>query len=67
MRHILPPHRVKQIYESKIRKLAYARWEKACKPEGRELEFWFLAEAEQRDKDIRFGGLTANALPNYGV
>lgn len=67
MRHVLSPDRVKAIYESKIRKLAHTKWEEAGKPEGRDLEFWFAAEKEQHEKDMRFYGvLPVSALPNYG-
>ncbi len=66
MTRILPPEKVKKIYESKIRKLAYAKWEEAGRPTGRELEFWLLAEKEQREKDEHFyRRLTEAALPNY--
>ena len=30
---------------------AYQRWEKAGRPEGREAEFWHLAEPELRNRD----------------
>ena len=67
MRHILPPEKVKAIYESKIRKLAQIRWEEAGKPEGRDLEFWLSAERDQHEKDMLFGGvLPVSALPDYG-
>lgn len=67
MRQVLSTDRVKSIYEFKIRKLAQIKWEAAGKPEGRDLEFWFAAEKEQHEKDMRFSGaLPVSALPNYG-
>ena len=64
----LSPEYIRRIYESKIRNLAQAKWEEAGKPEGRDLEFWFAAEKEQREKDMRFyGPLTEPALPDYGT
>jgi len=35
----------------KIRKRAHELWEQAGKPEGRDEEFWHLAEQELRNED----------------
>jgi hypothetical protein len=37
--------------EEEIRKRAHELWEQAGKPEGREDEFWHLAEQELRNED----------------
>ena len=37
--------------EEEIRKRAHQLWEKNGKPEGREDEFWHLAEHELRNED----------------
>jgi hypothetical protein len=37
--------------EKEIKKRAYELWEEAGKPEGREDEFWQLAEQELRNED----------------
>lgn len=37
--------------EEEIRKRAHELWEQAGKPEGREDEFWRLAEQELRNED----------------
>ncbi|MBR0845180.1 MULTISPECIES: DUF2934 domain-containing protein [Bradyrhizobium] len=37
--------------EDEIRTCAHQLWEKAGRPEGREKEFWELAEQELRNKD----------------
>jgi hypothetical protein len=37
--------------EEEIRKRAHELWEQAGKPEGREDEFWHLAEQELRNQD----------------
>jgi hypothetical protein len=37
--------------EEEIRKRAHELWEQAGKPEGREEEFWRLAEQELRNDD----------------
>lgn len=37
--------------EEEIRKRAHQLWEKNGKPEGREDEFWHLAEQELRNED----------------
>jgi hypothetical protein len=37
--------------EEEIRKRAHELWEQAGKPEGREEEFWRLAEQELRNED----------------
>jgi hypothetical protein len=34
------------LTEQQIRDRAQALWEKAGRPEGRDLEFWYAAEAE---------------------
>lgn len=53
-------------YESKIRKLAYIKWEQAGKPEGQDLEFWFIAEKDIQEKNMLFSReLSQSALPDY--
>lgn len=37
--------------EEEIRTYAHQLWEKAGRPEGRDKEFWDLAEQELRNKD----------------
>jgi hypothetical protein len=36
----------RDLYQEAIRRRAYARWEAAGRPAGRDLEFWLDAEAE---------------------
>lgn len=43
--------RVTQPTEKEIEKRAYEIWERSGKPEGREEEFWQLAEQELRNED----------------
>ncbi|BBB97227.1 hypothetical protein BE61_26600 [Bradyrhizobium elkanii USDA 61] len=42
---------VTQPTEKEIEKRAYEIWERSGKPEGREEEFWRLAEQELRNED----------------
>jgi hypothetical protein len=42
---------VTQPTEKEIEKRAYELWEQSGKPEGREEEFWQLAEQELRNED----------------
>ncbi len=39
------------IEEQKIRDRAFQLWDQAGQPEGREEEFWFLAERELAERD----------------
>jgi len=41
------------ISEDAILKRAYEIWEKSGKPNGREDEFWHLAERELREEEVR--------------
>jgi hypothetical protein len=43
--------KVTQLTEKEIEKRAYEIWERSGKPEGREEEFWQLAEQELRNED----------------
>ena len=35
------------VVEERVKILAYHLWEQAGRPEGRDLEFWDIAEAEE--------------------
>lgn len=47
----LKGHRMAEPSENEIRKRAHELWEKAGRPEGRDKEFWELAEQELRNAD----------------
>jgi Protein of unknown function (DUF2934) len=51
-----------QPTEKEIMKRAYALWEQNGKPEGREDEFWQLAEQELRNEDKRSPSRTPDNL-----
>jgi hypothetical protein len=43
-------------YEHEVKLLACILWERAGKPEGRDWEFWFAAEAWQQERRIPYTG-----------
>jgi hypothetical protein len=47
----LPEEIMAKPTEKEIKKRAYELWEQNGKPEGREDEFWQLAEQELRNED----------------
>lgn len=66
MREFLSPDQVKEVYEARVRKLAYAKWEEAGKPEGRDIEFWYAGEKHLCEKIKSYADpLAESALPNY--
>ena len=42
-------------YKEEIEREAYMLWEKAGKPEGRDLEFWEKAKIDHKNKQPRVG------------
>ena len=60
----LSDERVKEIYENKVRNLAYHLWEQAGRPDNKSDEFWFEAKDNIDNQNYNFSKtLESSALP----
>ena len=53
--------------EQQIRDHAHALWEKAGRPDGRDLEFWHAAEAELNAESESLDAPTGSNQPNKTI
>ncbi len=51
------------LLEQRIRKTAYRLWEQAGRPEGREHDFWFQAEADIAEREAKLDKELADSFP----